>query len=1124
MNRQYRFSIIVLILFLVTVLSLNAQDAINENEALDSQEIIEADNEVTIENETALEEVIDNTEKSDTNADLSNNENEDPSIITIVHALKTTYMQDEENNTDMIRFEGDVIVSVEKGNSTTTIYSDLIDFDRKRNSLFAVGSVSMEQSTNGTVTERLTSESLLFNTTTLEGYFNEGRVIQEDQESLSLEEGSFLIVSSELFSKGASNTVTFKNGNLTFCNDENPHWEIKASRIWLLPGNEFAFANALLFVGPVPVMYFPFFYYPKDELVFNPAFGFRSREGFFMQTTTYLIGRKPLNTSSDDTENDIGFNFMQQNQLKEQELQGLILRNLDENASATTDYLKIIGDYYTTLGGLVGIQGYFEPNTAFRNISFDARLGFSNVVFNVDNFPLYVSYENNQKFADYGWFFGNKLPFRYGAVFSTDISFDSFTMSIEMPFFSDPWFNDDFNDRQESMDWIDFFLSGELTTPATETDDDEDKITGFTWDITASYKPSIPFLEPWITDISLNTINSAVVFTTQREDSNDFYNTNVYTNSPNREFFYPSQIKPLTLKSSLSGTLVDWSTEEKPTTYSNSNTEITSEQKDVIATMQSPSTVSKDDTVENDEDALNNTNENEIQREYLLSNETLPLAKITSITTKESIQSSYSLTYDIDPELSTLYAYSGTKPHSQIPISPSDFDITNPKSGQFTFKSPITINSNLQLYSSLVTVTNSLSFLPEHQNHYILSSEYHTESEKESIIIGDYGAHQLDVKNTNKLTVKPFLENEIFSNSSINWNTAVSLITTDFTGTYQQPKWDYVKATWDEDSITTHNLNAVLEARQEDFYQRLTLETNLPPQVDQYTGKLDFGFPVGSLSFSSGYKQVSSLLDNWEFQPFSQSATFKFFENTDNNTLTMSQAYKYNIEDSHSETLTTSLSWRGLKLAYDMRHEYSYTLDIDKGWIASSEESFLPYSTSLQWNISNYQIKSSDDSIIIKPALSTNVTLDMIIPTRSYLSFKPSLSLEISNFLSLTFSAESRNEQLVKYFQDIIGFTPEIPGEQNIFIDLFNSFAFFDEEKRQSSGFKIESFNIALEHDLHDWILTSEFEIEPRIITESNGDKKFDYSPYFTLSVLWKPMSSLKTTIEDDYGEFTLNP
>ncbi len=1051
------------------------------------------------------------------------------SIITIEHALKTTYMQDEENETDIIRFEGEVQVSVEQGTSKTTIFADFVDFDRSRNSLYAEGSVTMEQLTNNEVTERLSADSLLFNTSTLEGFFNNGRVVQEQQESLNLSDGSVLIVSSELFAKGTSNSVTFKSGNLTFCDDENPHWEIKASRIWLLPGNEFAFANALLFVGPVPVLYFPFFYYPKDELVFNPVFGFRSREGFFIQTTTYLIGRKPLNPDTDtDDESNAGFNFMQQNQLKEQERHGLILRNLDENATMPTNSLKIMADYYTTLGGMVGLEGYFEPNNAITNIGFDARLGFSNVVFQLDDFPLYVSYENDQKFADYGWFFGQRLPFRYGFSFNTDIQLSDFSFSVDLPFYSDPLFNTDFDDRQESMDWIDFFLSGALIAPPVEDDDDGDNdISGYTWDITASYRPTIPAIEPWISELSISSLNSAVVFDTQNAPSSDFENAKVQQNSPNKEFFYTSQIKPLSAKVNINGTLLNWSTTEESIQLAStsSNENITDEQKNILNIMSIPSDILQ----ENIQDDQNEDTEISEFDENILTTNTLPEIDVTSAQTlHEDKESSYKLTYSIAPEVSSLYTYSATKPLSEEAISPSDFNINDPKSGQVFFKSPVNLTGALNIYSSLVSLTNTFSFLPEYQNHHTLSSLYYSQDEKDDIIEDDYETQQLDLKNTNRLSIKPLQNFEMFKNSSLNWNTAINVVRTDFIGSTDSPEWEYKTPEWDDDSITQHNLNAAFEANQGDYYQKLTLTTNLPPLVDQYTGTLAFGFPFGNLTGTTGYKKESATSNDWLLQPFTQSSTWTFFEKTQNgesnpHKITLRQSYEYDFEEKTSDSLTASFGWQGILLSYNMRYEYDYTLDQTSGWIASSDKKFSPYSLSLTWN-DNHEFKNVSETISIKPGISTALSWDMVIPTRSYFSFSPSFSLDIKDFLTITFSSQSRNDQLVRYVQDVIGFSQEIPGEKNIFIDLFNSFAFFDESKRQESGFKIESFNVEITHDLHDWTLSSEFEIEPKIITESDGSQSFDYSPYFTLSILWKPMAGIKTTIEDEYGEFTLNP
>ncbi len=1053
-----------------------------------------------------------------------NSDDDEPSIITILHALKTTYIQDEETDTDSIRFEGDVQVSVEKGSSKTTIFASAIDFDRKRNTLYAEGSVTMEQETNGEVTERLTADSLLFDTKKLEGFFNQGRVVQVQQESLNLSGDSVLIVSSELFAKGSSNTVTFKNGNLTFCDDEHPHWEINASRIWLLPGNEFAFANALLFIGPVPVMYFPFFYYPKDELVFNPAFGFRSREGFFVQTTTYIIGRKPLTTESSEDSDDIGFNFMQQSELKEQELQGLVLRNLDESATMPTDYLKILGDYYTTLGGMVGVQGYFEPNNVISTIGFDTRLGFSNVVFKVDDFPLSISYEKDEKHADYGWFFGTKLPFRYAVGFNTDISLDTINISMDIPLYSDPWFEEDFSDRQESMDWIDFFLSGALTTPPEEEEeDDSNGITGFTWDVTASYNPEIPSLDPWLTRLSITTLNSSIVFGTQNAPSTDFEDAQIYANSPNRKFFYPSQVKPLSAKINIEGTLVDWSNTVEASTIDlyEENTNLTSEQEEIVDMMLAPEGLNKIKTDDSSED--------EIEDAFTLDVDTLPNVDVQQSDVVNTETSSYTLEYEIIPEVSSLYTYSSTKPSSNDPISPSTFNLEDPKSGQVFFNSDVILNSQLNLFSSYVSINNSLSFLPEYEKHHTLSNSYYTDSEKDSIQLDDYKSQKLDMKNTNTVSVKPFTKIEMFEKSSVNWNTSLNIIDTEFIGDIDKPKWQYNTTEWDSESITRHNLNATFEANQDTYYQRLSLQTNLPPLVDLYTTSLALGFPIGSVTGSTGYKKESATSDNWLFQPFLQSSSWTFFKTnkegeSNKHAISLKQSYEYNIEDNNSEELSVSLGWQGLQLVYDMRYGYDYDLDQAIGWVASDEKTFSPYAFSLVWNINNFEIKATDDSVNIKPGLSTALSWDMVIPTRSYFSFKPSLLLEVKDFLKITFAAESRNEQIARYMQDAIGFAYEIPGEKNVFIDLFNSFAFNDEEKRESSGFKIESLSLTVEHDLHDWVLSSEFEIEPRIITETNGSKSFDYSPYFTLSILWKPMAGIKTTIEDDYGEFTLNP
>ena len=168
-------------------------------------------------------------------------ENAEETIVFIESAKKTEYKKIEED--DVVIFSGNVRLSVSKTSQEIYIEADYVVFNRNRSTLYAEGNVVFTELGKGKdeSKETLTASSLLFNTETMEGVFDTARVVQESSKNINLSNGTTLIVSSELFGKENSGTVTFKNGTLTFCDEENPHWKIKASRIWLLPGNEFSF-------------------------------------------------------------------------------------------------------------------------------------------------------------------------------------------------------------------------------------------------------------------------------------------------------------------------------------------------------------------------------------------------------------------------------------------------------------------------------------------------------------------------------------------------------------------------------------------------------------------------------------------------------------------------------------------------------------------------------------------------------------------------------------------------------------------------------------------------------------------------------------------------------------------
>ena len=1056
----------------------------------------------------------------------------DSNTVTIERARSTSYYTDEATEDEIIVFSGDVVISVAQGKSTSRIQADQVNFNRSQGLLYASGSVTLERNTGSGNPETLHAESLLFNINTEEGIFNSGTVIQSDSGALKLDTQSQMVVSAELFARDDSGVIAFKSGSLTFCEDPDPHWKINASRIWLLPGNEFAFANALLYVGKVPIMYFPFFYYPKDELVFNPVFGFDQRKGYFIQTTTYFIGRKKPSETKDD---DSFFSFLNNSTLYKQRREGLVLRNLEETDTEKYPHtLKLLADYYTNLGGLVGIDGVFTPeNSSISKLDFSLNLGFSRNLYPVGNgIGIYVPYDELGKtYYNSSYFAGLALPFRYRGHFSMNLT-KPFSLSIDLPLYSDPFFNQDFlATRGETMDWFNFLMSSGMGESAA-TGNSTGEIGSFLWKVTASISPTIPaVLKPYISSVSFSPGFNLNFYSLT--DTSDMTATEAAV-SPNRKSFYPGLIKPFFFTASISGTLFEYPTPEKATTSSGLIKQVPKnelnvpdiflsqeEKEELLAKAieeESSTDVGEANTDEAKEDLEGKISSEEIQvpltepvpTESALLELSLPLISVLTPSIK-SVDNGfqYKLTYSASTNFSSEIGYS-------VPQKTADFHWSDINSTFVYLTVPAQLSSNLKYGNSLLGITNTLNFNPVFQRHPV----YTDESKVQTIKRNDYSAQKMDLSNNNAVTLSPFVYNSIFSGTSISWNTNIRIIRTQFIGTADEPQWEYQLPEWDENSIATHNLTTTFKSQLGKFSQQLSYTAMLPPLRESHSGTITLGFPLITTSLSTGIQRRSLLDKEWTYQPIQQNLNLSLFESK----LVLSESYQYNLEDSYPESFSMKLSGYGFSAAYVMQYISGYDYDTLLGWKLKNEKIFQPSHLELSYTSGSSKILYFwKNRVSLSGNLSTTIKFDFLRPTNSYLIFSPSISFSVYEFLTLTLKANSRNDVIYRYIQKATDFEPKIPGEENLFIDLWNSFAFWDENKRKASGFKLKSFDIALSHQLHDWTMSSQFSISPRIVTE-NGKRFYDFSPYFTLSVVWKPMNSMKTTIEDKYGTITLNP
>lgn len=1066
-------------------------------------------------------------------------------VITIMNALKSGNRKDEKNGDELLTFDGNVKISVEKNGSKTIISADKVSYNRARDMLFAEGAVKLEQTESSGATQSISSDSLLFNTETLEGVFDNSRVVKAESNAINLPSGSKITVASDLFARDDSGTISFKDGSLTFCDEEeSPHWRIKASRIWLLPGNEFAFLNALVYVGPVPVMYLPAFYYPKDELIFNPVFGYRNRAGYFFQTSTYIFGRKPLDTgsssSSKDDENNIlndYFSLIKPTKLMDQKREGLILHNLDtEYKGDTSNYLKIILDYYTNLGVATGLAGSYKGGENIPSIDASAVLGFSNTVFQDSSSAYWHSFAaSGITYKDESNFMGVWFPFRYKANLKVSGSFP-LSYSLSLPIYSDPFFNYDFGDRNETMDWFSYLLNNPNQDPSTKTEDekrDAAEVSSFTWENNLSYSFTVPeIFKPFVSSLSINSFDSTITFGTKNIDKTD---STVYTSqeladnygeyNPNKKFFYPTTVSPLNTGVTVSGTIFSTSTKK--------NAKVKKSEGALAMELGSPefSLAEKDGEDESPETKTDGEKEKDEgskdeEKNSLIDGKILPDLSYTLPSVSSMTPFSYSLTYSFSPSFSSQITYA-----SEPLKKAADFDFNKLKTSFIQVRTPLSLNSNLGFYDNFFGITNNITFEPFYQQHpYIADLETvdgvenggYSESSKKSLIETDYKASYMKLHSTNSVAFMPLVYYRHFKETKISWNTTINWLRTQFIGDADNPEWDYLTVDWnDKESITSHTLSATMAANEfgERFKQSLTFTATLPPQVDKYYGTLNLVFPYLTTTAETGMSKKSATDDTWKKEQFRHSATLSLF----NSKLKLTESYNYEWEEWHHDSFKVALSFGGLQASYTMRYTTPYDFDEKKGWVAQSEKEFLPYSLALAYSSSNKKFKKWKNRIEVTPGLSTSISYDFIRPTQSYFIFSPSVTFRLHKFFYVKFSMESRNDVIYRYFQDAAGASGRIPGETNPFIDLINGFRFDDEELRKSSGFKLKSFVLEITHDLHDWDFNMKFKISPRLVTPTGGQKYYDFSPYFSLSVVWRPMDSIKTKIADKYGDFVLN-
>jgi lipopolysaccharide assembly outer membrane protein LptD (OstA) len=1035
------------------------------------------------------------------------NAKEKVKIITIESAQATEYFTISVIDEDYARLKGNVKIKLKDGDKEHKISADEILFNRTRNIITASGNVRYERTETGK-TETFRGRSITVNIDNWSSIFIDGNTSMED-------DGSSYRFSGSVIYRSDQDVTILRKATISSGEDDNEYWSIKSSRLWLLPGSDFAILNAILKVGEIPVLYIPFFYFPGDEVVFHPVIGYRSREGGFVQTTTYLIGQPKASSSETSSLTRIIGN----SDNNEKELQGLFLRNTSrpiKNPNSAS--LKALFDYYVNLGTYTALE-LNTPKKGFLNpLDLNLGLGFTRTISKVDgNYTPYApnydgTFENNESNL-----FSKNVPFRYRMKFNSGISMKYGGFSWNIPYYSDPYVDRDFTTRAENMDWMNMIQQG---AAFEEESSMGSEVSSYIWQMSGNLNPSFPILSPAVTNVSFSSISTTLTF----KMSPDSAITNM--ENPNRYFYMPDRYVIYSISSSITGTPVTTG-ESRSTPEKDSNTDDDSNNDPFNGIGVPISPWAEDDK----------NNEKSASTEILI-----PPVLSQTFTMPSDGNLKFIIDYSISPTASSELQFMNKDWKTY-----EDVDWNEKQSILTSYGGNTNLNFRLDHSSGLFSNTVTLSGNGTWREYSYLNEEMYTDSngvvdEKrmEDTRRQQYSQTNYAASYSYNGTLKPFYADPIFSQTNLQYSFRGTLVKskkfTDGDGPELTPQWgEWVKEDLSNDilGLNSHRITTNFAANIMDKEQSISASAELPPLDELVTANAAFRVWITEtiLRYSMEKKETD---EDWQIKPFYITENLKFGKIgsfSHNMTFTPSNDTTKPEEENKITYLNSSLSlWSSFTSTYTMTFIQKSVFKPDNPdspheggkWEKEGERELLPKDLRFSYSRTFPSSRYFNNRFSLSYNISTSLNFDLQEHTSSNFQFEIGVTMGITKFMDLRISAMSQNAVIFRYFKGVQGMEEltamYTEGEQNnVFTDLADSFNFFNEEKRKRTGFKMKRFNLKLEHLLGDWTASFEIGMYPHQKAGNAGENPtIEIVSDIAFFVHWKPITEIKSDINYD--------
>jgi len=1069
--------------------------------------------------------------------------------IDIKSARSSEYftLDDVKENYVLIKGHVTVVMTDKKNNAEHTIQAERILYNQTTDTLSASGNVVYKRKI-GDQEESFTGETFVFDTANWEGvlYYAAG------ERSKKMDDQDVMFhYSGQTVTRLKDDSVLLEKGVITSSPDPaHPNYRITADRIWVYSPGEWAVQNAVLYLGNIPILYLPFYYYTSEELFFNPVFGFKLREGAFWQNTIYFIGKKKRE--------DDALSFMQLEEAGDQDvemrLHGLFLEPVRKQQGATAaagtspaagtppatgqkatviKQLKAFLDVYSRLGVFAGVNLDASPD-----FTLNGGVALSRTIYQNGSFYTVFDGSGNDH-LNWGNFFGLRIPIRFGLETQFKTSW-GMIQRIEgnVSLFSDPAFAVDFYDREENQDWgkIIGFEIPTATTAATPTPLNTQRLN-LSWAFTSAINFSQLFNSPLFQTLRIDPFNFSFDWGSATDPSLSVYD-------PSHQFYYPQRVTFPNLALAAGGTILTY-------TYSNQVTTAPpapppSAQPAAPATPTSPTspTAPTAQTTPNaGPGALDIPPPFPPPAETQVKTAPLPDyfglvkpdLKPDSPVNRTIQYFSFRLYYTINQQVKAEHLFANDATLNRVE-NVSFYT----KSSTFNNIGTTTLNYELIFWESL-KIAGSFSLAQQYQVTYLPFQGFEQED-------ADKLFTKLDLINSLQVVYNPFKVFPDFQNTELSYNLKWDFYNISYK---VAPTLDYQENSFlfDRTTVTLHQVIANLVFQPEDRLNNLKVTVNIPPYIGDYKGELNFYLWILQTNAYAEYKQLTD--DSWLFAPvrltetatvpnfmvlsttlnhdqagtvasdwWSGTASLFYYKymNADHYLIAQDIRYNFSASVNDFDLFRTTVDVWNLKAVFIA--ERMYALDA-LGKQASPDMHFLFHTFDLSYNLNLPLIYGWKGRI----AFSTNVNADLKLDVQKVIDSKFTLqlgfTLKIYKFMDLTFSVDVYNNNIYRYIPEYVDRVNSATGLNiqpvNPLTDLLRSFNFFNIEDRYNSFFKLKALAFNITHYLDDWVLkigfTGSFQFQTQTGTTTTT---YEFVPSLTFSLKWTPIPQLKKEFTGD--------